>query len=100
MKFLLVGQIKPDVIADGWPEGLDRLIEGEQAMAARYFAEGIVERAWSMAGKPGAVAIYNAADRDELDRLLGEYPLFKANYVQTEIIELETYAGFDADLPA
>ncbi len=97
MKFLLVGQIKAEVIAQGWPEDLDGLIAEEQVLAARYHADGIVEQAWSMAGQPGAVAIYNAADREELDRLLGEYPLFKADLVETQIIALESYAGFDAD---
>lgn len=97
MKFLLVGQIRPDLIANGWPDDLDSLIKGEQALAAKYFADGIVERAWSMADKPGAAAIYNASSRQELDRLLAAYPLFQAGYVEAEIIPLKSYDGFEAD---
>lgn len=93
MKFLLVGQIRPDLIAEGWPEDLAGLIEEESKLAAEYHAAGIVERAWSMEDRPGAVAIYNASSRQELDELLGRYPLHKAGYVEVEITALKSYTG-------
>lgn len=97
MKFLLIGQIRADILAKGWPDDFDDLINGEQELAAKYYAAGIVERAWSMADRPGAAAIYNASSRQELDQLLAEYPLFKADYVEAQIIELKSYDGFEAD---
>lgn len=97
MKFALLGQIRPDLTGDNWPAGIEGLIAEEQELAAKYYADGLVERAWSMADRPGAVAIYNVTDRKELDRLLGQFPLFKAGYVETQIIELKSYDGFDAD---
>lgn len=97
MKFLLVGHIRPEIFANGWPEHLDGLIKGEQELAAKYRADGIIEQAWSMAEKPGAAAIYVAPSRQELDRLLAEYPLFKADYVDVQIIELLPYEGFSDD---
>ena len=97
VKFALIGQIRADLTGDRWPEKIEDLIKEEQTLAAKYYEDGYVERAWSMTDRPGAVAIYNVNDRQELESLLERFPLFQAGYVDAQIIELRSYDGFDAD---
>jgi muconolactone delta-isomerase len=96
MQFLLVGQIKPSLLVDGPPADLQELVAQEQVLAMEYHAAGFIRQAWSMVEAPGAVAIYEAADRAELDRLLSAFPLFKADYVDAKIIEIAGYDGIAA----
>lgn len=93
MQFMVIGELRPDLLDEGKPSDLDSLLELEQVYGARYLAEGIVKQAWSIAGVLGAVAIFEAPSRQEFDRMFAELPLVQAGYVQARIIELEEYQG-------
>lgn len=93
MQFMVIGELRPDLLGDGKPADLDGLLEQEQVYGAKYLAEGIVKQAWSIVGVLGAVAIFEAPNRQEFDKLFAGLPLVQAGYVQARIIELEEYKG-------
>lgn len=90
MEFLLVGRIRPEVIANP-PADLQAILVEEQGYAVDYRKAGHLKQAWSMAKEVGAVAIYEAADREDLDRILGRLPLARAGYADITITELLPY---------
>lgn len=96
MLFMVIGQLRSSLLDNGKPADLDDLLEQEQVYGNRYLEQGIVKQAWSIKGVLGAVAIFEARDRQHFDELIAELPMVKAGYVQAEIIELEAYGGVPA----
>lgn len=98
MQFMVIGELRPDLLGDNKPSDLDSLLEQEQVYGAKYVAEGIVSQVWSIAGVLGAVAIFEAQNRQEFDKLFAGLPLVQAGYVQARIIELEEYKGIPSEV--
>lgn len=57
------------------PEIMPALLDGVWGWATKYKESGKFESIWSFAGQPGGGAIVNVETADELDQILGEFPL-------------------------
>jgi muconolactone delta-isomerase len=92
MQFLMIAKPKPGVSR----EQLGPHLKGEVAITLQYFSTGKIRQLHFLADEPGAVFLWEADSREELQQWLEEYPMRQAGLIEFEVIALKPYAGFSA----
>jgi hypothetical protein len=78
MKVIAYDRFKPGVTMDT----IRPLLQEEVAHAWRLWKRGIVRENYSRVDETGVVLVFEAANADEVRRLLAEFPLSKAGYLE------------------
>ena len=94
MQFLALAKPRPDLFAKGPPAGFEEVLQEEQARARKAYAEGWLRQIWLRQSGRGAVAIVEAASLEEAEALFNDFPMYRAGYLESEIIPLAPYSGF------
>jgi muconolactone delta-isomerase len=94
MQFLVLAKPRSDLFAKGAPADFQQLLQQEQARSRSAYAEGWLRQIWLRQTGNGAVAIVEAASLEEAEALLKDFPMYRAGYLETEIVPLAPYSGF------
>lgn len=92
MQFLMIAKPKPGVS----PEQLGPHYRGEVEATLQYFSTGKIRQLHLLADEPGAVFLWEADNREELQQWLAQYPMKQAGLIEMEVIALKPYTGFGA----
>lgn len=95
MQFLMIAKPKPGVSR----EQLSPHLQGEVKTTLQHFSSGNIRQLHFLADEPGAVFLWEADSREELQQWLEQYPMKQAGLIEFEVVALKPYAGFTALLP-
>lgn len=98
MQFLAIAQPNFERFTSGLPSDFEAMVRNEQEKVRICYRGGELRQIWEKAEGRGAVALFEADDRQSLDSLLASFPLVAAGYVQFQVIALAPYSGFGDDV--
>jgi hypothetical protein len=94
MQFLIVAGMRPGMLESGLPENFEQLIEQEIAHAKKDYLKGSLRQIWLQTPGPGAVAIVEADSLESAEKIVADFPLSQAGFLDAKVIALMPYAGF------
>lgn len=94
MQFLVLAKGRAAAFKDDAPADFAEVAAQDAAHAHRAYLGGVLRQMWMREPGHGPVAIVEAKSAEDVRALFGEWPLFKAGYMEIEVFALYPYAGF------
>ena len=97
MQFIVVFQPKDKFRTDGPPADFAQAEQAEQVQAKALYKTGGIREIWALKteGK-GAVGLFEAASRDELDSMVASFPMVQKGYADHQVFPLGPFEAFAA----
>ena len=97
MQFIVVFQPKDRFRTEGPPADFAQVEQAEQVQAKALYKKGGIREIWALKteGK-GAVGLFEAASRDELDAMVASFPMVQKDYADHQIFPLGPFEAFAA----
>ena len=95
MQFIVVFHPKDKIRTEGPPADLAHVELAEQVQAKALYKAGGIRQIWALntEGK-GAVGLFEAASREELQSMVGSFPMVQKGYADHEVFPLGPFEPF------
>ena len=95
MQFIVVFQPKDKFRTEGPPADFAQVEQAEQVQAKALYKSGGIRQIWALerAGK-GAVGLFEAASREEMESMVASFPMVRRDYADHEIFPLGPFEPF------
>lgn len=97
MQFIVVFHPKDAFKTEGPPADFAQVEQAEQVQAKALYKNGGLREIWALKieGK-GAVGLFEAASREELDSMVASFPMVQKDYADYQILPLGPFEAFAA----
>ncbi len=97
MQFIVVFHPKDKFKTEGSPADFAQVEQAEQVQAKALYKSGRLREIWALKteGK-GAVGLFEAASREELDSMIASFPMVQKDYADHQIFPLSPFEPFAA----
>lgn len=97
MQFIVVFQPKDKFRTEGPPADFAQVELAEQVQAKALYKSGGIREIWALKteGK-GAVGLFEAASREELDAMVASFPMVQKDYADHQVFPLGPFEPFAA----
>ena len=95
MQYLVIFTPKKKFASEGIPPDFMEKEKQEQAQVRELYASGGLRQVWAQVPRTkGGVVLFEADSDNHLEKMIGSFPLIKADYADPEIIPLQQHAAF------
>ncbi len=99
MQYLVVFQTKTAFLTDGMPANFVPVHAAEQKQGRALYGSGDLRQSWEIDDeRPGAVCLFEAASRDDLQQMIDTFPLVQKGYVDTLVTKLKPDTAYTPDV--
>lgn len=97
MQFIVVFQPKDKFRTEGPPADFAQVEQAEQVQAKALYKKGDIREIWALKteGK-GAVGLFEAKTREELDVMIASFPMVQKDYADHQVFPLGPFEAFAA----
>ena len=95
MQFIVVFQPREQAVKAAAPAEVAQVEQAEQVQARALYKRGDIRQIWALQreGK-GAVGLFEAASREDLDALVASFPMVQKRYAAHEVFPLGPFEPF------
>ena len=95
MQFLVVFHPKDIYQTAEPPADFAQVEQAEEIQAKALYKKEVIRQIWSLKRKgKGAVGIFEVESEDELQKVIGSFPMVQKSYVDHEIFPLGAFGAF------
>lgn len=95
MQFIVVFRPKEKFRTEGPPKDFAHVEQAEEVQAKSLYKSGAIRQIWALKedGK-GAVGLFEAASRDDLQSMIASFPMVQKDYADVEVFPLGPFGPF------
>lgn len=99
MQYLVVFQTKQTFVDDGPPADFTEAHAAEQAQGRALYGSADLRQSWEIDDvRPGAVCLFEAQSREDLQQMLDTFALVQKDYVDLLVIKLKPDTAYTPKL--